>query len=51
MRPWHTAQAGGHLGAGCLLRRAIEVMARCVGTPAFNGFYGAGIVNALGVVR
>ncbi len=24
--------------------------ATCVGTPAFNGFYGAGIVNALGVV-
>jgi len=25
--------------------------ATCVGTPAFNGFYGAGIVNAYGVVR
>ncbi|MFL6105477.1 MAG: S8 family serine peptidase [Marmoricola sp.] len=25
--------------------------ATCVGTPAYNGFYGAGVVNALGVVR
>ena len=25
--------------------------ATCVGTTAYNGFYGAGIVNALGVVR
>jgi subtilisin family serine protease len=25
--------------------------ATCVGTPAYNGFYGAGIVNAYGVVR
>jgi hypothetical protein len=31
--------------------RSTEFDARCVGTPAFNGFYGAGIVNALGVVQ
>ena len=31
--------------------RSAEFTATCVGTPEFNGFYGAGIVNALGVVR
>ena len=31
--------------------RSTEFTATCVGTPAFNGFYGAGIVNALGVVQ
>lgn len=31
--------------------RSAEFTARCVGTAEFNGFYGAGIVNALGVVR
>ena len=31
--------------------RSPEYTATCVGTPQFNGFYGAGIVNALGVVQ
>ena len=31
--------------------RSAEFTATCVGTPEFNGFYGAGIVNALGVVQ
>ncbi len=31
--------------------RSAEFTATCVGDPSFNGFYGAGIVNALGVVR
>ena len=31
--------------------RSAEFTATCVGTKDFNGFYGAGIVNALGVVR
>jgi subtilisin family serine protease len=31
--------------------RSTEFTATCVGTPEFNGFYGAGIVNALGVVQ
>jgi len=31
--------------------RNAEFTATCVGTPEFNGFYGAGIVNALGVVQ
>ena len=31
--------------------RSAEFTATCVGTPQFNGFYGAGIVNALGVVQ
>lgn len=31
--------------------RSPEFTATCVGDPAFNGFYGAGIVNALGVVQ
>lgn len=31
--------------------RSAEFTAPCVGTPEFNGFYGAGIVNALGVVQ
>lgn len=31
--------------------RTAEFTATCVGSPERNGFYGAGIVNALGVVR
>lgn len=31
--------------------RPPEFNATCVGTPSFNSFYGAGIVNALGVVQ
>jgi subtilisin family serine protease len=31
--------------------RSAEFTATCVGTPEYNGFYGAGIVNALGVVQ
>jgi lantibiotic leader peptide-processing serine protease len=31
--------------------RSEEFTATCTGTPAFNSFYGAGIVNALGVVQ
>jgi hypothetical protein len=31
--------------------RSTAFGATCVGTPEFNGFYGAGIVNALGVVQ
>lgn len=31
--------------------RSEEFTATCVGTPAFNGFYGAGIANALGAVQ
>ena len=31
--------------------RSAEYTATCVGTPEFNGFYGAGIVNALGAVQ
>lgn len=31
--------------------RSAEFTATCVGTPELNGFYGAGIVNALGVVE
>jgi subtilisin family serine protease len=46
----HACPAGGvqsytHVG------RSAEFTATCVGTPEFNGFYGAGIVNALGVVQ
>ena len=46
----HACPAGGvqdYLDEG----RDAEFTATCVGTPAFNGFYGAGIVNALGVVQ
>ena len=46
----HACPAGGvqsYLREG----RSAEFTATCVGSPAFNGFYGAGIVNALGVVR
>jgi len=46
----HACPAGGvqsYLQEG----RSAEFTANCVGTPAFNGFYGAGIVNALGVVQ
>lgn len=46
----HACPAGGvqsYLQEG----RSAEFTATCVGTPAFNGFYGAGIVNALGVVQ
>jgi hypothetical protein len=31
--------------------RSEEFTATCVGTSRFNGFYGNGIVNALGVVK
>ena len=31
--------------------RSTEFTATCVGDPSFNGFYGGGIVNALGVVQ
>ncbi len=46
----HACPAGGvqsYIQEG----RTAEYDATCVGTSAFNGFYGAGIVNALGVVR
>jgi subtilisin family serine protease len=46
----HACPAGGvqsYIQEG----RSAEFDATCVGTPAFNGFYGAGIVNALGVVQ
>jgi subtilisin family serine protease len=45
----HPCPAGGvqsYLAEG----RSAQFTATCVGTDAFNGFYGAGIVNALGVV-
>lgn len=46
----HACPAGGvqsYLDVG----RSAEFTATCVGTPERNGFYGAGIVNALGVVQ
>ena len=46
----HACPAGGvqsYIQEG----RSAEFDATCVGTADFNGFYGAGIVNALGVVR
>lgn len=46
----HACPAGGvqeYLNEG----RSAEFTATCVGTSAFNGFYGAGIVNAYGVVK
>ncbi|MFL6162026.1 MAG: S8 family serine peptidase [Jatrophihabitantaceae bacterium] len=46
----HACPAGGtqsYIQEG----RSAEFNATCVGTAAFNGFYGAGIVNALGVVQ
>jgi subtilisin family serine protease len=46
----HACPAGGvqaYLNEG----RNAEFTATCVGTPAYNGFYGHGIVNALGVVQ
>ncbi len=46
----HACPAGGvqsYLQEG----RSAEWTATCVGTPAFNGFYGDGVVNALGVVQ
>ncbi len=45
----HACPAGGtqdYTNVG----RPAEFTATCVGSPAFNGFYGAGIVNALEVV-
>ena len=45
----HACPAGGvqsYLDEG----RSAEFTATCVGTPDHNGFYGEGIVNALGVV-
>jgi subtilisin family serine protease len=46
----HACPAGG-LQSYIQEGRSAEFNATCVGTPAFNGFYGAGIVNALGVVQ
>jgi subtilisin family serine protease len=46
----HACPAGGvqsYIQEG----RSAEFDATCTGTDAFNGFYGAGIVNALGVVQ
>ena len=46
----HACPAGGvqsYLDEG----RSAEFTATCVGTPDHNGFYGEGIVNALGVVE
>jgi subtilisin family serine protease len=46
----HACPAGGvqdYLNEG----RSAEFTATCVGTPAYNGFYGNGIVNAYGVVK
>ena len=34
-----------------IVGRSAEFNATCNGTPEFNSFYGAGIVNALGVVQ
>jgi lantibiotic leader peptide-processing serine protease len=46
----HACPAGG-LQSYIQEGRSAEFNATCVGTAAFNGFYGAGIVNALGVVQ
>lgn len=46
----HACPAGG-VQAYTQEGRSAEFTATCVGTPAFNGFYGAGIVNAAGVVE
>jgi subtilisin family serine protease len=46
----HACPAGG-VQSYTQVGRSAEFTATCVGTPDYNGFYGAGIVNALGVVR
>ena len=46
----HACPAGG-VQSYTEVGRSAEFTATCVGTPEFNGFYGAGIVNALGVVQ
>jgi subtilisin family serine protease len=46
----HACPAGG-LQSYIQEGRSAEFNANCVGTADFNGFYGAGIVNALGVVQ
>ncbi|HEX8095231.1 S8 family serine peptidase [Jatrophihabitans sp.] len=46
----HACPAGG-VQSYTQVGRSAEFTATCVGTPEFNGFYGAGIVNALGVVQ
>jgi lantibiotic leader peptide-processing serine protease len=46
----HACPAGG-VQSYTEVGRSAEFTATCVGTPQFNGFYGAGIVNALGVVQ
>jgi subtilisin family serine protease len=46
----HACPAGG-VQSYTQVGRSAEFTAKCVGTPEFNGFYGAGIVNALGVVQ
>ncbi|WP_377645280.1 S8 family serine peptidase [Oryzobacter terrae] len=46
----HACPAGGKQSYVDVGRDA-SFDATCVGTPAFNGFYGAGIVNALGVLK
>ncbi len=46
----HACPAGGTQSYTDVGRSA-EFTATCVGDASFNGFYGAGIVNALGVVR
>ncbi|GGL37080.1 S8 family serine peptidase [Phycicoccus endophyticus] len=45
----HACPAGGTMSYTDV-GRSPEYTAQCVGGPAFNGFYGAGIVNAAGVV-
>jgi subtilisin family serine protease len=46
----HACPAGG-VQSYTEVGRSAEFTATCVGTPEHNGFYGAGIVNALGVVQ
>lgn len=46
----HACPAGG-IQSYTDVGRSAEFTATCVGTPEFNSFYGAGIVNALGVVQ
>ena len=45
----HACPAGG-VQSYTDVGRSDAYTAQCVGTPQFNGFYGAGIVNAAGVV-
>ncbi|MCA0337933.1 MAG: S8 family serine peptidase [Actinobacteria bacterium] len=46
----HACPEGGVMDYTNVGRNA-EFTATCVGTPEFNGFYGAGIVDAMGVVQ